>query len=85
MIPVHNGPDNANGDSKCAKFEDAWKWARNILAMIIPEVMLIVMFKPTFVPNLMTLISNKNQSMDAKREWAIKFSVIHIFKAAESL
>ena len=27
---------------------------------------------------------NQKQSMDAKREWAIKFSVIHIFKAAES-
>ena len=46
-----------------------------------PELILITMFRPTYMPNLVT--SLKNEFRNAKRGWLIKWSIMRIFNEAE--
>ena len=51
------GRESANGDFQCAKLENAKKNRQNFLLPIMknPELILINMFLPICVPNLVTL------------------------------
>ena len=71
----------------------SWKMQKKIANFFFwqpPEFILINIFSPTFVPNLVTLawkifgdFSLKNESRNAKRSWLIKWSIMHIFDMAE--
>ena len=71
----------ADGDClyKCFTYFEKEKFTIKIFVVVTnPELMLINIFSPTFVPNSITL-TWKNKRRDAKTSWLIKWPILCTF------